>query len=111
MMTEYYKDEFIKFTKETQASGASNEFKFATSSSSRNGSNGGHSLNSIQKVEMDKIIKAFIEKLMGKNIFESKDLNEQQKIQIIQSMMLFVQSHRYSKGDKFITETVWSESG
>lgn len=60
---------------------------------------------------MDSNLKSFIESLFGKEVFETEALNEEQKQQLIRSMMIFVFSHRHNKGDRFIVETLEQLNG
>ena len=54
---------------------------------------------------MDENLRMFIDHLFGPELLNSKQLSEDQKKQLVQSMMMFVFAHRHSKGDKFIVET------
>jgi hypothetical protein len=54
---------------------------------------------------MDENLRMFIDHLFGVELLNSKQLSEDQKKQLVQSMMMFVFAHRHSKGDKFIVET------
>ena len=53
---------------------------------------------------MDVMIRQFFDHLFGSSILSDATLGTQELQQIIVSLMAIVFSHRYVKGDKFITE-------
>ena len=62
-------------------------------------------LSSMSKMEMDAILTAFIETHLCKTVFKTDRLTDLQKQQVVQSMMVFLFSHRHTKDDQFIVET------
>ena len=92
-MNEYYKDQYSKFynrevNSDPQISGISSK-----------------SLTNMSKTEMDSHLHQFIENMFGKDIFLTNCLNEIQKKQLINSMMVFVFAHRHNKDDRFLKES------
>lgn len=53
---------------------------------------------------MDNKIEQFVLMMFGP-ILKNSALTEEQKQQVVQSMMIFVFAHRHNKGDRFIVET------
>jgi len=57
------------------------------------------------KDQVDLIMIEFIDETFGKEILKRQDiLSESERMQIINSLIMIVFSHRYSKGDKLIFE-------
>jgi len=62
-------------------------------------------LTALTKQEMDSIMIKFIEYIFGSDMLRlSPQITSVERQQVINSMMIIVFSHRYSKGDKFIIE-------
>lgn len=59
----------------------------------------------MSKAEMDSLLHQFLESMFGKDLFTNSCLNETQKKQLINSMMVFVFAHRHNKDDRFLKET------
>lgn len=61
---------------------------------------------------MDSIMLQFIQHIFGSDILRlSADITPAEQQQVINSMMIIVFSHRYSKGDKFIIEAEQAAQG
>ena len=87
-MSEFYKGKHTEFIERTSADGSKAFNK---------------NLASTTKAEMDKLTKQFIKSWFGE-VFDGNQLSEKQKAQIINSMTLFVFTHRNSKDDAFLKE-------
>ena len=92
-MNEFYKDQYSKFynievNHDPQISGISSK-----------------SLTHMPKTEMDGLLKQFIETMFGQDLFSTDCLDETQKHQLINSMMVFVFAHRHNKDYRFLKET------
>lgn len=92
-MNEFYKDQYSKFynrevNNDPQISGISSK-----------------SLTNMPKTEMDELLTQFIETMFGKDIFSTDCLDETQKNQFVNSMMVSVFAHRHKKDDRFLKET------
>ena len=62
-------------------------------------------LTATSKADMNVMMRDFIDYILGKEVLkESGGLDENQRQQVIHSMMMICFSHRYSKGEKFIHE-------
>ena len=104
IMTEFYKEKFNKFyasemilLKKEQPGQWKQKQKL-----------GG--LTATTKVEMDSLIEKFIISTFGANIIRpSARVGYLERKQMVNSMMMIVFSHRYSKGDVFINEALESE--
>ena len=104
IMTEFYKEKFNKFyakemilLKKEQPSQWKSKQKL-----------GG--LTATSKDDMDSLIEKFIVSTFGANICKlSSRVGILERKQMVNSMMMIVFSHRYSKGDMFINEALESE--
>mmetsp|Transcript_8027 Transcript_8027/g.12393 ORF Transcript_8027/g.12393 Transcript_8027/m.12393 type:complete len:118 (+) Transcript_8027:1567-1920(+) len=61
-------------------------------------------LSNVSKQQMDDNLQTFISQQLCPGLFDS-ELTELQKLQVIQTMMVFLFSHRHTKDDLFIVET------
>ena len=58
---------------------------------------------------MDSLVEKFIQSTFGYDIFKFEArVSKLERMQLINSMMMIVFSHRYSKGDSFIQEATQS---
>jgi hypothetical protein len=89
-MNEYFKESYQHFIDHLHKDSKNNNHK---------------SLSHMTKEEVEKNLINFIDHVFGKELLKSTKLSENERQQIIQSMMIFVFAHRHTKGDTFITET------
>lgn len=99
IMTEFFKDKFNKFYADKLLALKKSNF-VAWQKTMKDGG-----LTATSKADMNVMMRDFIDYILGKEVLkESGGLDENQRQQVIHSMMMICFSHRYSKGDKFIQE-------
>ena len=100
IMTEFFKDKFNKFYADRQAKLKQTNFHLWQQQMKQGG------LTATTKVDMDVMMRDFIQYIFGNQIFNGANykVSDIEQQQIVNSMIMIVFSHRYSKGDKFIME-------
>ena len=97
-MTEFFKEKFNKYFAEYLLDLKKKDQK-AWQQRQKQGA-----LASITKEEMDALIERFLENTFGAQILSNPQLDKKSRQQMVNSMLMIVFSHRYTKGDKFLLE-------
>lgn len=97
-MTEFYKEKFNKFYSMQMATMKKDNLELWKTHQKQGG------LASMSKLEMDQLVEKFISYTFGKDILKEHLIGKIEIRQLVNSMLMIVFSHRYSKGDKFIIE-------